>query len=240
MKNRSLYIIIEGGEGSGKSHLAQYLNQYISSFYPNKEVLSVREPGGTSLAEEIRHLCIHRNMDIYTETLLFAASRNELLLKKVIPCLNRKGIVISDRSIFSSLAWQIDKNCTNSEIDAAMRHIYQINSAFNFIHTNPDYEILPILLDIDAKKGIAFKHKEDCNKFETKSIRTHEIINQRFKHIISQIDNSIIVPQLDSMAEIYSYVTEKLENYLKEGPVDRNPHVRSMGITGYKNLRKRF
>jgi len=100
-------ITFEGIDGSGKSTQAEMLHARLDrESYP---ALLVREPGGTRIAEKIRRLLLdnsHREMDPVTEFLLYAASRAQLTGEKILPALKRGHIVICDRYIDSSLAYQ--------------------------------------------------------------------------------------------------------------------------------------
>ena len=103
---KGLFISFEGGEGSGKSTAISLIKERLVNEGYNVEV--TREPGGVAVSEQIRDviLDINNNMCKETEALLYAASRVEHLYKKVIPLLEEGYIVISDRYIDSSLAYQ--------------------------------------------------------------------------------------------------------------------------------------
>lgn len=102
-----MFISFEGGEGSGKTTLIEKLYQELISL--NYNVIKTREPGGSKIAEEIRNVILNVdnvNMDYRTEALLYAASRRQHLAEVIIPALNKGCIVICDRYIDSSLAYQ--------------------------------------------------------------------------------------------------------------------------------------
>lgn len=105
-----MYIVFEGMVGSGKSTQSKKLLEYLQEKYPEKEVILVREPGSTIIAQEIRLLAQSRvfeeEMDSICEAYLYAASRAQSLRHLVRPTLDAGGIVISDRSFISSLAFQ--------------------------------------------------------------------------------------------------------------------------------------
>jgi dTMP kinase len=98
-------IIFEGIDGCGKSTQAKKLYQHLSK---TNSVVLLREPGGIKLSEKIRNLLLDVTHDIdpLTEVLLFSASRNELLKSKILPELNKGKIVILDRFIDSTIAYQ--------------------------------------------------------------------------------------------------------------------------------------
>jgi dTMP kinase len=99
------YVALEGIEGAGKSTIAGLVASHLRS--EGSEVVLVREPGGTELGEEIRRLLLHSGeMSPWAEAALFAASRAQLVDEVVRPALERGALVISDRTYYSSLAYQ--------------------------------------------------------------------------------------------------------------------------------------
>lgn len=101
-----LFITFEGGEGSGKSSAIKKIEEKLVN--AGYKVVVTREPGGVSVSEQIRNviLDVDNKMSKETEALLYAASRTEHLYSKVIPLINAGYIVLSDRYIDSSLAYQ--------------------------------------------------------------------------------------------------------------------------------------
>ena len=104
---KGLFISFEGNDGSGKSSVIEAIKEeLIKNGY---DVLYSREPGGSKIAEKIRNVILdvdNLGMDDKTESLLYAASRREHLQKTVIPALNEGKIVLCDRFLDSSLAYQ--------------------------------------------------------------------------------------------------------------------------------------
>ena len=113
MYKKSFFIVFEGIEGSGKSYQAKILFKKLKKLI-NKVILT-REPGGTKSAEIIRKIILkdyfEKNkkikFDKYTDTLLYLAARNEHLKNKIIPALKNNKIIICDRFIDSTLAYQV-------------------------------------------------------------------------------------------------------------------------------------
>lgn len=102
---RGVYLALEGVEGSGKSTVAEILAGRLSA--AGIEPVVVREPGGTPLGEDIRRLLLHAgDMTAWAEAALFAAQRAQLAAEVVGPSLERGAWVVSDRSYYSSLAYQ--------------------------------------------------------------------------------------------------------------------------------------
>ena len=112
-KKKFLFISFEGIEGSGKSYQAKKLYQNIKK--KNISPILTREPGGTKSAEIIRQVILKdyfdsnskEKFDKYTDTLLYLAARNEHLKNKIRPAIKKKKIVICDRFIDSTLAYQV-------------------------------------------------------------------------------------------------------------------------------------
>lgn len=104
-----LFITFEGGDGAGKSTQAELLGAWLEE--RGHEVVRTREPGGTRLGAEVRQLLLHGgdavgDVDPRAEALLYAADRAQHVAKVVRPALERGAIVVQDRYIDSSLAYQ--------------------------------------------------------------------------------------------------------------------------------------
>ena len=112
-KKKSFFITFEGIEGSGKSYQSKKLFKKVKSM--KLPVIYTREPGGTVAAEKIRQLILDdyyypgskEKFDKYTDTLLYMAARNEHIKKKIYPSILKKKIIICDRFIDSTLAYQV-------------------------------------------------------------------------------------------------------------------------------------
>ena len=103
----SLFITLEGPEGSGKSSVMEKVYERLLS--EGYEIVKTREPGGTPIGEQIRNVILNQDntkMDIRTECLLFAASRRQHLVEKIWPSLKQGKLVFCDRYLDSSLAYQ--------------------------------------------------------------------------------------------------------------------------------------
>ena len=99
------YLAIEGGEGAGKTTVVGLLTAALT--LRGEEVVSVREPGSTELGNEVRRLLLHwQDMSPWAEALLYAAQRAQLVSEIIAPALARGSFVLSDRSLYSSFAYQ--------------------------------------------------------------------------------------------------------------------------------------
>ena len=131
MFNRKpFFIVFEGIEGSGKSYQSRKLYQKLKK--RKIPVLLTREPGGSKGAEKIRKIILddyfHKNLkeqfNKYTDTLLYLAARNEHLVQKIIPAIKSKKIIICDRFIDSTFAYQVyGKSVNKSFVNSIHRQI---------------------------------------------------------------------------------------------------------------------
>jgi dTMP kinase len=138
------YVALEGVEGAGKSTVAHLLADRLREI--GHTVVVVREPGGTTVGEEIRRLLLHEEAILdWTEAALFAASRAELVHRVVGPALERGEIVLSDRTYYSSLAYQ--GGARGLGVDEVRALNEQVLTGFL-----PD---LVVVLDVDPEVGFA-------------------------------------------------------------------------------------
>ncbi|GAA4921999.1 dTMP kinase [Nesterenkonia rhizosphaerae] len=106
-QNRGLFIVLEGGDGAGKTTQLSLLEQWLTQ--RGVTVERTREPGGTPIGERIRALVLehgHGEVDPRTEALLFAASRAAHVQQRILPALRRGALVLCDRYVDSSVAYQ--------------------------------------------------------------------------------------------------------------------------------------
>ena len=124
-KKKPLFITFEGIEGSGKSYQSKKLYKYLKKNKINS--ILTREPGGTFRAEKIRKIILEdyfnsnskEKYDKYTDTLLYLAARNEHIINKIKPAIAKKQVVLCDRFVDSTIAYQVygklvNKNFVNS------------------------------------------------------------------------------------------------------------------------------
>lgn len=161
----SLFITFEGPEGSGKSTVMEA----VKAHFQNKiNVITTREPGGVLVSEKIRNIILDENhqIDGITEALLFAASRRVHLMNKVLPALQRGEMVLCDRYIDSSLAYQgIARNL-------GFEKVLEINKIAIENHM-PD---LTLYLQLDPEVGLSRKKKNDIehNRLDNEELDFHE------------------------------------------------------------------
>lgn len=138
------YIALEGIEGTGKSTVVERLAAHLNS--TGRPSIVVREPGGTSVGEGIRELLLHGDhIEPWTEALLFAAQRSQLVAEVVRPALADGTWVVSDRTVYSSLAYQGGGRRLGVET------VRTVNAA-GLLGTWPE---IVILLELDPAIGLA-------------------------------------------------------------------------------------
>lgn len=185
-KNIGKFISLEGPDGSGKSSVIKELKKQLNDL--GYEVVTTREPGGSPIAERIREVILDVNntaMDAKTEALLFAASRRQHLVETILPALEEGKIVLSDRFIDSSIAYQGVARGIPAE------DIWAINQ-FGIEDHMPD---LTLLIDVSAEVGLERIYKargqRQFDRLDQESIEFHQLVRGAFLDI--EKDNNRVV-----------------------------------------------
>lgn len=206
----SLFVTFEGPEGSGKTTIINMLTEYLVE--QGIEVVHTREPGGSAIAEQIRDVILDKNnttMDPRTEALLFAASRRQHLVEKVIPALKAGKVVICDRFIDSSLAYQ------GKGRNLGIQNIYDIN-LFATDGILPD---LTLLFDIDVEKGLerVFKDKDrEVNRLDVAKVEFHKLVRSGYLEVAKKYPERIkIIDASKSVNEVFNDTKEIVLKCLK-------------------------
>ena len=193
----SKYIALEGGDGSGKSTVAEALGARIETV--GGEVVLVREPGGTPMGEVVRGLLLDSDkLDDWAEVFLFAAQRAELARLVVAPALEAGKWVVSDRTYYSSIAYQgRGRSLGEDEVRA-------INE--RGLHgVVPDHVFV---LDVDPETALARQHNADrIGKegvdFQEKVRASYLELAEREPEKVVILDGSLPVGRLvDLIAEV--------------------------------------
>lgn len=165
-----MLITFEGTEGCGKSTLIRNLSQKLNAFeIPH---IVTREPGGSAVAEQIRSLILHHEMDSLTELFLYEAARAEHFQKTVLPALKAGKWVLCDRFTDSTLAYQGFAR----GLDTAMIE------KLNLMATGRRKPDLTFFLDLPVEEGLA--RAQDPNKFEKAGIAFQKKVRLGFLHAI--------------------------------------------------------
>ena len=170
-----LFITLEGGEGAGKTTIANAVIDKLSTL--GIETLYTREPGGIKIAEKIREVILdrdHTEMDCRTEALLYAAARRQHLVEKVKPAMDEGRIVLCDRFVDSSIVYQ------GYGRGIGMDEVREINQ-FAIEGFIPD---LTIFFDIKPEIGlarIAANDSREVNRLDLEGLAFHELVYEGYK-----------------------------------------------------------
>jgi dTMP kinase len=205
--SRGLFISLEGIDGVGKSTQVERLAEFFRA--QGKTVVTTFEPGGTELGQEIRHLLLHRKGDVAprAEALLFAADRAHHIATKVRPALERGEIVITDRYLDSSVAYQ------GSGRDLDFEEVRNL-SLFAVGGLLPD---LTVLLDLEASKAMARRSKTGAepDRLEREKSEFFETVRQSFLRLAAAEPNRFLVVDAElSPEEIQSAIRARAEKLL--------------------------
>ena len=207
---KGLFITFEGTEGSGKTSLIDKVEAYYTSLGLN--VIRTREPGGSKIAEDIRNVILDVNntkMDSITEALLYAASRRQHLVEKVWPLSKEGNIVISDRFIDSSLAYQ--GGARGLGIDKIL--------ALNTYATDGYFPDLTLLFDIEPELGlarIAANANREVNRLDLEKLDFHKNVRKTFLELSKRFSNRYIVidaskPFDEVVIDAYNAIKNKMK-----------------------------
>lgn len=190
------FITFEGGEGAGKTSILHTIKQRLSA--QGYEVLATREPGGIEISEKIREIIhdpLHTAMDARTEALLYAAARNQHLVEKVLPALKKGKVVLCDRFIDSSLAYQ------GYARGLGMDEVFAINQ-FAIQDCMPN---LTLFFDIEPKKGlqrITANKDRERNRLDLEKLHFHEQVYEAYKILVKKYPNRIQTMNADQTIEM--------------------------------------
>lgn len=189
------FITIEGGEGAGKSLAIQSVKKHLEGM--GYDVIVTREPGGVPLAERIRELTLDKgitDMDIVTEMFLFAASRREHLVKKVLPALEDGKVVLCDRFVDSSFVYQ------GIVGGLGVDFVWDVNKAA-IGDLMPDFTLY---MDLDPNVGLARigKNKDrEVNRLDMKPIDYHQAVRKGYLEIAERFTDRIEVVDASGTVE---------------------------------------
>jgi dTMP kinase len=180
---RGKFIVFDGGEGCGKSTQARLLREALEQ--QGVAVLAVHDPGATRIGEMVREILLNPqndDMGMRCEMLLYMASRAQMMVEKILPALSAGEVVISDRFVSSTLAYQLGGDgLTADEIrnvaDIAIKHrwpdltlIFDLPVESSMARVRPKFTLFPD----DPKAGL------DLDRIEQRSWEYHEQVRQNY------------------------------------------------------------
>ena len=182
-----MFITIEGPEGSGKTTAVDDAVKKLKAM--DYQIVRTREPGGTPISEQIRNVILDKNntaMDKRTEALLYAASRRQHLVEKIWPAIKEGKIVICDRYLDSSLAYQ------GGARQLGIENILTVNE-FATEGTFPD---LTLLFDIEPEIGLARIMKNvdrEVNRLDLEKLDFHQKVRQTFLQLAKRYPERYVI-----------------------------------------------
>lgn len=205
-----MFITFEGGEGAGKSTAIKKIVEKLQK--EGREIVLTREPGGTPIGEEIRSIILDKkntDMDVRTEALLYVASRRQHIVQKIIPSLKEGKMVLCDRFLDSSLAYQgyargigIDK-------------VYEMNQ-FATEGVEPD---LTLFFDLDPEEGlrrIAANNNREVNRLDVEKLSFHQKVREGFLLLAKKFPHRFVVIDASQNAQkVFEDAYKEIENILK-------------------------
>ena len=196
MAARGVFITFEGGDGSGKSTQIQSVRDWFES--RGREVIVTREPGGTELGTEIRRLVQNgpEDVDARTEALLYAADRAYHVATVIRPALERGAVVLGDRYIDSSLAYQGAARSLGVDEIASL-------SAWA---TQGLYPSLTFLLDLPPEVG-ARRRTDAPDRMERESMDFHERVRHEYLRLAdAEPERIVVIDAVGTVDEVFSEI----------------------------------
>ena len=175
-----MFITFEGPDGSGKSSVIKKV--YEDFTQKGYSIILTREPGGTPISEKIRDIILdnnNTNLDARTEALLYAASRRQHLVEKIWPALKEGKIVLCDRFLDSSLAYQ------GGGRHLGIEHVLNIN-LFATENTYPD---VTFFFDVSPEIGltrVSRDKKRVADRLDNETEGFHDTVYESFKEIVKR------------------------------------------------------
>lgn len=205
---RGLLITFEGPEGAGKTTQIQLLDTFLKQV--DLSVILLREPGGTTLGEEIRRLLLEPTQKItpVAEVLLYAAARAQLVEKVIKPELARGSIILCDRFVDASLAYQ------GYGRGLGMESVLELNR-LALSGMQPD---LTVLLDIEPSTGLkrARATRETLDRIEQEDLSFHRRVRDGYLQIAkSQPERFLVIDALKSQVEINTIINTHVRGLLR-------------------------
>ena len=186
----SNYIAFEGIDGSGKTSIIENLSDILNS--QNKEHTIVREPGGTSVGEGIRELLLSHDYQVnpLAEALLFCAQRSQLIEEVVLPSLNNGVVVLSDRSAYSSVAYQGEGRGLGYE------KIYQLND----ISIQSNWPERVVLLDIDPE--VSLSRQQVADRIGSDKVEFFQKVRNGYLKLAEEFKDSFLILNAENNIDV--------------------------------------
>jgi len=202
---KGYFITLEGPDGSGKTTVTNAVCEKLEQM--GYQIVHTREPGGIEIAEQIRSVILdpkNTAMDAKTEALLYAASRRQHLVERVFPALKQGKIVICERFLDSSLAYQgYGRQLGFDEV-----------LSINLFATDNIYPDLTVYLDVDEEIGLSrLKDRSFKDRLDQESIDFHHRVSQGYKEVLKHFKDRICI--VDASKPLDEVIDNTLNAILK-------------------------
>lgn len=202
------FIAFEGSDGSGKSTVLEKVKEYLDE--NNISYIITREPGGTKIGEQIRDILMNNEnteMDDKTEALLFAAARAQSVEEKLKKELETRDLVISDRYVLSSLAYQ------GFARGLGVDGVRSINE-FATSSLKPDYTFF---LDVDPITVLERKKSQvEADRLEEESNNFHQKVYDGYQELLKDEQNVILIDASQTVEEVVEETINNIKKILEE------------------------
>jgi len=200
-----MFITFEGGEGTGKTTLIKDVAEILSQ---DHDVITSREPGGSMIAEAIRDVILnpkYKGVTPYTEALLLAAARAQHLDEIILPALNKNKIVLCDRYLDSSLAYQAYAR------DLGLDFVLNINQYATYHMPN-----LTFYIDLDPRVGMArISNRDKYDRLDQETVLFHQKVRDGYLKIASMYPDRIVtIDGTQTIENIKSQIITKIRENL--------------------------
>lgn len=207
-KLKGAFIALEGPDGSGKSTMIKELSKYLIG--ENIDVIESREPGGTQIGEDIRNILLdskNKNMFPETEALLYAAARGQHYKEKILPAIESGKVVLSDRFILSSLAYQ------GVGRDLGIEEVRMIND-FAIKGARPD---LTLFFHVDPETTLKRKtQKKGGDRLEREGVEFHKKVYEGYMELLKIYSGNVqIIDATKSKEEVLQQTIYHVTKFLK-------------------------
>lgn len=204
------FITFEGPEGAGKSTIMKILFNHLKN--DGHDVVATREPGGIPISEQIREIILNpknTEMDARTEALLYAAARRQHLVEKIMPALNENKILLCDRFVDSSLAYQ------GFAREIGMKEVLSINE----FAINGMMPSLTIYFDLNPQIGlerINQSHLREVNRLDMEKLDFHKKVREGYLQLAEKYHNRIqVINAEQSIDEVFHEVKQIVYSTIK-------------------------
>ena len=203
MVPKGIFITLEGPDGAGKSTQVENIKSYFEN--AGREVVVSREPGGTPISEKLRNIVLdngNAEMDDITEMLVYAAARAQHVSEKIRPALDKGSVVVCDRFVDSSIAYQGYGRNLGDQVGEVNRYATR--------GLEPD---VTFFMDLDPEIGRSRIGKDVRDRLEQQKLDFHYRVYEGYKAICEKYPEQVVrIDATRTIDEIKEDIYSKLEN----------------------------